>query len=61
MERGKTESPVKFINGCDRQAILALRFLADNKRPCGGEQSFNSEHLFQIAEELEESVKSLES
>lgn len=44
-----------FINQCDRQAIKALRYLADNDRPAGGAETFNSEHLLQIANELEAS------
>lgn len=34
------------------QAIRALRYLANNERPIGGQESYNSEHLFQIADEL---------
>jgi hypothetical protein len=59
----KDEHPkmkLKFINGCDRQAIKALRYIVKNKRPAeGGEQNFNTEHLFQIADELEKSVKDM--
>lgn len=36
---------------CDR-AAQALRFLADNERPAGGEQLFNSAHLLQLADNL---------
>ncbi len=41
------------LNGCMRQASKALRFLANNERPMGGQSEFNSEHLLQIAEELD--------
>ena len=40
-------------NGCDRTAPEALRFLAQNDRPNGGQDRFNAEHLMQIADELE--------
>lgn len=43
-------------NGCDRTAPAALRYLADNTRPAGGEQHYNTEHLLQIADELERAV-----
>jgi hypothetical protein len=44
-------------NGCDRTAPKALRYLASNTRPSGGESHYNSEHLLQIADELERAVK----
>ena len=34
-------------------AIAALRYLANNDRPSGGEDTFNSVHLLQIAKELQ--------
>lgn len=40
-------------NHCMEQAAKALRHLADHDRPIGGESSFNSAHLFQIASELD--------
>lgn len=48
--------PVAWINHCDRQAISALRYLAYNDRQMAGSGSFNTEHLLQIAEELERSI-----
>lgn len=42
-------------------AARALRFLADNERPIGGEQEYNSAHLMQISSELERSVRALVS
>lgn len=47
------------FNGCMRQAAKALRYLANNERPIGGQESFNLEHLLQIAEELELTQKEL--
>lgn len=47
---------VAWINHCDRQAISALRYLAYNDRQMAGSGSFNTEHLLQIAEELERSI-----
>lgn len=41
------------FNGCMSQASKALRYLASNDRPNGGESSFNFEHLIQLADELE--------
>ena len=49
----------KFINYCDETAIKALRYLARNPRPSYGQSEFNSEHLYQIADELEKSVKNI--
>jgi hypothetical protein len=37
------------FNGCITTAIYALRYLSENQRPCGGEQSYNSEHLYDTA------------
>jgi hypothetical protein len=37
------------FNGCITTAIYALRYLSGNQRPCGGEQSYNSEHLYDTA------------
>jgi hypothetical protein len=56
LNRKEKLDAIPFINGCDRNAIAALRFLADNKRPMGGNDKFNSEHLYLIAQELELSL-----
>lgn len=48
---------MKFINGCEQSAIEALRYLAQNPRPEYGQEKFNSEHLYDIAKELEQSIK----
>ncbi|WKZ86290.1 hypothetical protein N5B55_04890 [Ralstonia pickettii] len=46
-------------NGCMNTAARALRFLADHARPTGGAQTFNAEHLMQIADELEITKRAL--
>ena len=46
-------APIEWGNGCDKSAPTALRFLANNERPTGGEDRFNSAHLLQIADEIE--------
>jgi len=48
---------VKWWNGCDKTVPAALRYLADHERPRGGEQRFNSLHLLQLAEEIEDMAK----
>jgi hypothetical protein len=45
------------FNGCINTAIKALRYLADNERPIGGQENYNSEHLLQTADELERTIK----
>ena len=45
--------PVAWINGCNKSSPAALRYLAENPRPIGGESSFNSAHLYQLAREIE--------
>ena len=45
--------PVKWWNGCDVVVPAALRYLADNERPSGGEERFNCAHLYQLAGEIE--------
>lgn len=54
-----TKREAVWFNGCDRTAIEALRYLADNERPRGGEDRFNAIHLLQIADELERSIAQL--
>lgn len=49
--------PVVWFNGCDRTVPEALRFLAFNDRPSGGEQRFNAAHLHQLAGEIEHMSK----
>lgn len=51
-------SPSRKIwnNGCATKVPEALRFLAEHDRPQGGQQSFNSEHLYQLADEIEAAV-----
>jgi hypothetical protein len=50
---GKVRRDVLWPNGCERTAPAALRYLAEHDRPCGGEQIYNAQHLYQLAEELE--------
>ncbi len=45
--------PVAWGNGCDKTVPAALRFLAENERPFGGESRFNAAHLYQLAREIE--------
>lgn len=45
--------PVRWWNGCNQTVPAALRYLANNDRPTGGEQRFNAEHLLQLAGEIE--------
>ena len=45
--------PVTWINGCNKSVPTALRYLAENPRPIGGESSFNTAHLYQLAREIE--------
>lgn len=42
----------KGFNNSITQAQKALRYLANNPRPNGGEESYNAAHLLQIADEL---------
>ncbi|HCM5145863.1 TPA: hypothetical protein N3M87_000169 [Klebsiella aerogenes] len=45
--------PVEWLNGCNKTIPAALRYLAENPRPIGGESSFNTAHLYQLAREIE--------
>ncbi|MGI4178010.1 hypothetical protein ACR2U6_24930 [Klebsiella pneumoniae] len=45
--------PVVWGNGCDKTVPAALRYLAENERPFGGESRFNAAHLYQLAREIE--------
>ncbi|AZR63368.1 DUF551 domain-containing protein [Klebsiella quasipneumoniae] len=45
--------PMEWINGCNKSVPAALRYLAENPRPIGGESSFNTAHLYQLAREVE--------
>ena len=47
----------KFPNGCDESVPAALRYLARNPRPTGGQELYNSEHLYQLADEIEDAVR----
>jgi hypothetical protein len=43
-------------NGSDETVPEALRYLAENDRPQYGSSRFNSEHLYQLADEIEAAV-----
>lgn len=45
--------PMAWGNGCDKTVPAALRYLAENERPFGGESRFNAAHLYQLAREIE--------
>ncbi|RWU00769.1 hypothetical protein [Raoultella ornithinolytica] len=45
--------PVEWLNSCNKSVPAALRYLAENPRPIGGESSFNTAHLYQLAREIE--------
>jgi N-glycosidase YbiA len=51
------ERQYEGYNGCLRVAAEALKYLASNTRPSGGQQHFNAEHLYQLASELEGEIK----
>lgn len=42
-----------WINHCDKTVPAALRYLAENQRPIGGSSSYNTEHLYDLAREIE--------
>ncbi|WP_154933857.1 hypothetical protein [Klebsiella michiganensis] len=55
-ERRKAErdsEPVAWSNGCNKSVPAALRYLAEKPRTIGGESSFNTAHLYQLAREIE--------
>ncbi|MDX6872400.1 hypothetical protein [Klebsiella pneumoniae] len=49
----RDSEPVAWGNGCDKTVPAALRYLAENKRPSVGSSTFNTEHLYQLAREIE--------
>jgi hypothetical protein len=50
-------APFKWPNGCDGTIPSALRYLAGHPRPSGGESTYNSAHLFQLADEMDRAVR----
>ncbi|KVP96635.1 hypothetical protein WJ97_12185 [Burkholderia ubonensis] len=50
-------SALDWSNGCDQTVPAALRYLANHPRPSGGEQTYNAEHLYQLAGEIESTAK----
>lgn len=55
-DRARALEGKRGINGCMKTAPAALRFLAKHDRPAGGEQTYNSMHLEQIANEIEKTA-----
>lgn len=49
-----TAEPVFWVNGCDKTVPAALRFLAEKPRPIYGNSPYNTEHLYQLAREIEQ-------
>lgn len=45
--------PVAWPNNCHKVIPTALRYLSENLIPAGGSQCYNSEHLYMMADELE--------
>ena len=52
-DKGHTTIGCVWPNGCQLTVPAALRYLASKPRPSGGNESFNSEHLYQLADEIE--------
>lgn len=48
---------LNWPNKCNVTVPSALRYLANNERPMGGESRFNSWHLYQLVDELEAAIK----
>ncbi|WP_185667918.1 hypothetical protein [Kluyvera sichuanensis] len=48
---------MQWVNGCSKTVPAALRYLAENERPSGGESTFNTAHLYQLAREVEHMVQ----
>jgi len=51
------QNVIIWPNGCDETVPEALKYVAENGVPMGGESKFNSEHLWQLASEIEEAVR----
>lgn len=52
---------MKWVNDCDKSVPAALRYLAKNDRPIGGEQHYNAMHLEQLANEIEQVARQPQS
>ncbi|MDF6269991.1 hypothetical protein NLO40_08710 [Escherichia coli] len=50
---GMGQEPVVWPNHCDSTIPAALRFLAEKPRPIYGNSPYNTEHLYQLAREIE--------
>lgn len=51
--REAAEKPVAWVNNCNESVPAALRFLAESPRPNTGNSRYNTEHLYQLAREIE--------
>lgn len=51
--RKAEQEPVAWPNHCDSTIPAALRFLAEKPRPIYGNSPYNTEHLYQLAREIE--------
>lgn len=45
--------PINWINHCDKVVPAALRYLAEKPRPEYGTSSYNTEHLYDLARQIE--------
>lgn len=49
-------------NGCNKTVPKALQFLSEHGEvPGGGEQDFNSEHLYQLCKEISEAIENVKT
>lgn len=53
LPQAREAEPVAWPNNSNESVPLALRYLAEHARPAGGQEAFNSEHLHQLAGEIE--------
>lgn len=49
----RTTITATWINDCDKTVPAALRYLAENPRPIGSNSNYNTEHLYDLAHEIE--------
>lgn len=60
MEIYKNRATSPDHNDTVNTLLEGLRYLAEKPRPDGGSSRFNSEHLYQLADELEKIIKAYE-
>lgn len=53
LEARPEQQPVAWPNHCDKSVPAALRYLAEKPRPGYGNSPYNTEHLYQLAREIE--------